>query len=63
MVGGLGLEGSLPMEYSDYVEEFFLGLYEALGYGQDIEENLMIKAIQATYWPARGLDSSPFRGQ
>ena len=34
----LGLEGSLPKEYSDYIEEFFLGLYEALGYGQDIED-------------------------
>ena len=31
----LGLEGSLPKEYSDHIEEFFLGLYEALGYGQD----------------------------
>ena len=33
----LGLEGSLPKEYSDHIEEFFLGLYEALGYGQGIE--------------------------
>ena len=27
----------MPKEYSDHIEEFFVSLYEALGYGQDIE--------------------------
>ncbi len=30
-------EGSLPKEYSDHIKEFFLSIYEAFGYGQDIE--------------------------
>jgi hypothetical protein len=32
MVGGLGLEGSLPKEYSDHIEESFLLLLTELIY-------------------------------